>query len=64
MFQEEVETEDEDLFSLEYQLKHLPDDLSSFEHSLNDYENMLKNMDTQSESELDWLNINNVIKIN
>ena len=52
--QEEVETEDDDLFSLEYQLRHLPDELNSFENSLNDYENMLKNLDTQSESELDW----------
>ena len=51
--QEEVETEDDDLFSLEYQLRHLPDELNSFENSLNDYENMLKNLDTQSESELD-----------
>jgi hypothetical protein len=41
------------LFSLEYQLRHLPDELNSFENSLNDYENMLKNLDTQSESELD-----------
>ena len=56
MVEGETETEEEEdcFFSLEYQLKNLNDDLTNFEHSLNDYDNMLKNLDTNSESELDW----------
>jgi len=49
----ETEEEEDCFFSLEYQLKNLNDDLTNFEHSLNDYDNMLKNLDTNSESELD-----------
>lgn len=47
------EEEDENAFTLQNQLRNLNEDLTSYEMSLSEYDNMLRNLDSNSESEFE-----------